>query len=75
MRDGRGANDQALVSLQIKETVDAEGWCTNAVVIEGGSMAKSIRPTQLERTTVIRNFAMKCTPSARVENFLIRKAN
>jgi len=24
-----------LVSLKIKETVDAEGWCTQAVVIEG----------------------------------------
>jgi len=29
------SNEQALVSLKIKETVDAEGWCTKAVVIEG----------------------------------------
>jgi len=29
-------NEQALVSLKIKETVDAEGWRTKAVVIEGG---------------------------------------
>ena len=28
--------EQALVSLVIKETIDAEGWCTKAVVIEGG---------------------------------------
>jgi len=30
------SNEQALVSLKIKETVDGEGWCTQAVVIEGG---------------------------------------
>ena len=30
------AYDQALVSLKVKETVDAEGWCTKAVDIEGG---------------------------------------
>jgi len=28
--------EQALVSLKVKETVNAEGWCTKAVVIEGG---------------------------------------
>jgi len=38
-------------------------------------MAKKIRPTQLEKKTVIRHFAMKCTTSARVDNFSIRKAN
>jgi len=42
-------------------------------------MAKLIRPTQLEKKNeyekVIRQFAMKCTPSARVDNFSIRKAN
>ena len=27
---------QALVSPKLKKTVDAEGWCTKAVVIEGG---------------------------------------
>jgi len=36
-RGGGGAlNEQALVSLKLKKTVDAEGWCTKAVVIEGG---------------------------------------
>jgi len=29
-----------------------------AVIIEGGSMAKLIRPTQLEKKTVIRQFAI-----------------
>ena len=29
-------NEQTLVSLQLKKTVDAEGWCTKAVVIEAG---------------------------------------
>jgi len=29
-------NEQALISLKLKKTVDAEGWCTKAVVIEGG---------------------------------------
>jgi len=38
-------------------------------------MAEYIRPKQFEKETVIRNFAMKCTPSARVDNFSIRKAN
>jgi len=38
-------------------------------------MAKYIRPTQLEKNTVIRRVAMKCTPSARVDNFSVRKAN
>jgi len=33
----------------MKETVDAEGWCTKAVVIEGGEMAKLIRPKSLEK--------------------------
>jgi len=28
MLGGDLAHEQALVSLQIKETVDAEGWCT-----------------------------------------------
>jgi len=35
-----GLYEQPLVSLKIKETVDAEGWCTKAVETEGGSMAK-----------------------------------
>jgi len=31
-----GNDEQALVSLKINETIDAEGWCSKAVVIEGG---------------------------------------
>jgi len=38
-------------------------------------MAKCIRPTQLEKNTVIRHFAIKCTPSARVDNVSISKAH
>jgi len=30
------SDEQALVSLKIKEIVDAERWCTKTVVIEGG---------------------------------------
>jgi len=29
-------NEQGLVSLKVKKPVDAEGWCTKAVAIEGG---------------------------------------
>jgi len=29
-------NEQAPVLLKLKKTVEAEGWCTKAVVIEGG---------------------------------------
>jgi len=68
-------NEQALVSLKLKKSVDAEGGRTFAVIIEGGSMAKLIRPKQLENNTVLRHFAMKCTTSARADNFSIRKAN
>jgi len=32
----RCSYEQALVSLKLKKTVDAEGWCTKAVKIEGG---------------------------------------
>ena len=46
-----------------------------AVIVEGGYVAKPIRPTQLEKNTVIRPFAIKWLASARVENLLIRKAN
>jgi len=42
-----------------------------AVIIEGGYMAKLIRPKQLEKKTVIRHFAMKWSTSARVENLHI----
>jgi len=52
-----------------------EGGQPIAVINEDGEMAKYIRPTQLEKTTVIRHFAMKCLTSARVENLLIRKEN
>jgi len=38
-------------------------------------MAKYIRLKQLEKKTVTRNFAMKWSTSARVENVQIRKAN
>jgi len=38
-------------------------------------MAKYIRLKQSEKKKVIRNVAMKCTPSARVDNFSMRKAN
>jgi len=65
-------HEQALVSLKLKKSVDAERGRTFAVIIEGGYMAIQIRPKQLEKTTVIRNFAMKCTTSA---HFFIRKAN
>ena len=67
--------EQALVSLKLKASVDAEGGRTFAVIIEGGYMAKSIRPKQLEKHTVIRHFVMKCTTSARVDSFSIRMAN
>jgi len=29
-------NEQALVSLKLKKSIDAEGGCTFAVIIEGG---------------------------------------
>jgi len=43
-------------------------------------MAKQISPKQLNKKKrllkpVIRHFAMKCPPSARVDNFSIRKAH
>jgi len=44
-----------------------------AVVIEGGQMAKYIRPTQLEKTTVTRDFAMKWSTSARVGFYLLER--
>jgi len=43
MRDATGTrpaqtmrDEQALVSLKLKEVVDAEGWCTKGRYIEGG---------------------------------------
>jgi len=33
-------NEQALVSLKLKKSIDAEGGRTFAVLIEGGYMAK-----------------------------------
>jgi len=69
-------HEQALVSLKLEKSVDAEeGGRTFAVMIKGGYMAKSTRSTQLEKKTVSRHLAMKCTTSARVDNFSIRKAN
>jgi len=59
-----------------------EGGKPKAVMIQGGlmskeigAMAKKMRPTQLEKTIVIRHFAMKWSSSAHVENFSIRTAN
>ena len=45
-----------------------------AVLIEGGIMAKTIRQKK-SRKTGIRHLTMKWLTSARVKNFLIRKAN
>ena len=44
-----------------------------AVRIEGGYMAKYIRPTQLEKKSVIRHFAMKWSTSARVDFCLLER--
>jgi len=40
-------------------TAYVEGGKPKAVIIEGGSMAKHVRPTQLEKNTVIRHVARK----------------
>jgi len=39
-RQQRRCNEQALVSLKLKKSVDAEGGRALAVIIEGGYMAK-----------------------------------
>jgi len=41
-----------------------------AVIIGSGYMAKYIRPTQLEKTTVIRHLAMKWSTFARIDFYL-----
>jgi len=42
-----------------------------AVIIEGGCMAKQVKPPQIEKTTVTSHFAMKWLTSARVEFYLL----
>jgi len=67
--------EQALVSLLNNATANVKAGQPMAVVMEGGYMAKLIRPTQLEQITVIRHFGMRCLTSARVVNLLITIAN
>jgi len=64
----------APVLLQNTSTANAEGGQPMAVLIEGGIMAKTIRQKK-SRKTGIRHLTMKWLTSARVKNFLIRKAN
>jgi len=71
-------DEQALVSLQIKETVDAGVGRTQAVIIVKSAKRLNTLGQRNKNNgyqTVIRHFAMKCPPSARVDNFSIRKAN
>jgi len=43
------------------------------VIIEGGQMDKYIRPTQVEKKTVTRHFAMKWSTSAHGDCYLLER--
>jgi len=48
-------------------------WLKRASFIEGGEMENYISPTQLEKNTVIRHFAMKLSTSARVDFYVLER--